>query len=105
MMRSYTETRRCRRRFILTYFGEPAAEQCWTCDRCVSDARRPGMIDLRATTFVSPFPEQARVRHTAWGEGLVLRHEGDAIVVLFDDVGYKTLSLDLVRERGLLQEA
>jgi ATP-dependent DNA helicase RecQ len=43
------------------------------------------------------------VRHAAWGEGLVLRHEPDAIVVLFDDVGYKTLSLDLVREHGLLQ--
>jgi ATP-dependent DNA helicase RecQ len=42
------------------------------------------------------------VRHTSWGEGLVLRHEGDSIVVLFDDVGYKTLSLDLVREKGLL---
>jgi ATP-dependent DNA helicase RecQ len=105
MMRSYTETRGCRRRFILTYFGEPAEEQCWTCDRCVSDANRPGLIDLHGRPADGPFPEQARVRHAAWGEGLVLRHEGDSIVVLFDDVGYKTLSLDLVRERGLLQEA
>ena len=42
------------------------------------------------------------MRHASWGDGLVLRHEGDSIVVLFDDVGYKTLSLDLVREKGLL---
>jgi ATP-dependent DNA helicase RecQ len=105
MMRSYTETRGCRRRFILTYFGEPAAEQCWSCDRCVADAARAETIDLHDNGHDNPFPEQARVRHRSWGEGLVLRHEGDAIVVLFDEVGYKTLSLDLVRERGLLQEA
>jgi ATP-dependent DNA helicase RecQ len=103
MMRNYTETRGCRRRFILTYFGEPAAEQCWTCDRCVADAAR-AVIDLTDRSNGSiPFPEQARVRHTVWGEGLVIRHDGDAIVVLFDDVGYKTLSLDLVAQKGLLQ--
>jgi ATP-dependent DNA helicase RecQ len=102
-MRNYTETRGCRRRFILTYFGEPAAEQCWTCDRCVADAAR-AVIDLTDRSNGSiPFPEQARVRHTVWGEGLVIRHDGDAIVVLFDDVGYKTLSLDLVAQKGLLQ--
>ena len=100
MMRAYTETRGCRRRFILTYFGEPAAEQCWTCDRCIADAARRDE-PLRLTD--RPFPEQTRVRHARWGEGLVLRHEGDSIVVLFDDVGYKTLSLDLVKQRDLLQ--
>ena len=102
MMRSYTEIRGCRRRFILTYFGEPAEDQCWTCDRCVADAAKPDLCgevqDLRG----QPFPEQSRVRHRAWGDGLVLRHEPDAIVVLFDDVGYKTLSLDLVHRHGLL---
>jgi ATP-dependent DNA helicase RecQ len=104
MMRAYTETRGCRRRFILTYFGEPAADRCWSCDRCIADAAagdEGDAIDLRE----SPFPEQTRVRHPTWGNGLVLRHEGDAIVVLFDDVGYKTLSLDLVRQRDLLEPA
>ncbi|MCU1372798.1 MAG: ATP-dependent helicase RecQ, partial [Actinomycetia bacterium] len=105
MMRNYTETRGCRRRFILTYFGEPAAEQCWTCDRCVADAARAA-IDLtdRANGSIA-FPEQARVRHQVWGEGLVIRHDGDAIVVLFDGVGYKTLSLALVLAKGLLTPA
>ena len=103
MMRSYTEARGCRRRFILTYFGEPADEQCWTCDRCVADAAAgdDDVLDLTER----PFPEQTRVRHSSWGEGLVLRHEGDSIVVLFDDVGYKTLSLDLVVQNGLLAPA
>lgn len=49
-----------------------------------------------------PFPLNTRVRHDAWGEGLVQRYEVDKMVVLFDDVGYKTLDVDLVGERGLL---
>ena len=101
MMRAYTETRGCRRRFILTYFGEPAADQCFSCDRCIADAASPEyVIDLRDD---GPFREQARVRHRTWGEGLVIRQENDTIVVLFDDVGYKTLSVDLVRDKGLLE--
>lgn len=33
------------------------------------------------------------------------RQEGDKIVILFDSVGYKTLSLELVTEQNLLQQA
>jgi ATP-dependent DNA helicase RecQ len=104
MMRNYAETRGCRRRFILTYFGEPAEERCWTCDRCVADAAKAD-LDLTEDTGDHPFPEQGRVRHPAWGDGLVVRNDGDAIVVLFDEVGYKTLSLGLVLEKGLLEPA
>ena len=100
MMRNYAETRGCRRRFILTYFGEPAADECFTCDRCIAGAAKVTVEPI--VLSAAPYPEQTRVRHSSWGEGLVLRHEGDSIVVLFDDVGYKTLSLDLVREKGLL---
>jgi len=105
MMRAYAETRGCRRRFILTYFGEPAADECFSCDRCISNAARAFDGGPGATNGSTPFPEQSRVRHASWGDGLVLRHEGDSIVVLFDDVGYKTLSLDLVIEKGLLTPA
>jgi ATP-dependent DNA helicase RecQ len=105
MMRSYTETRGCRRRFILTYFGEPAEDKCWTCDRCVADAASGIFEDEVLGDSEHPFPEQSRVRHKSWGEGLVLRHEEDSIVVLFDDVGYKTLSLDLVVDNQLLESA
>jgi ATP-dependent DNA helicase RecQ len=99
-MRNYAETRTCRRRFILTYFGEPAADECFTCDRCIANAARAVLID--DTRDDGAFPAQMRVRHSSWGDGLVLRNEGDSIVVLFDEVGYKTLSLELVRENGLL---
>ena len=31
-----------------------------------------------------------------------MRYEGEKMVVLFEEVGYKTLSIDIVKERGLL---
>ncbi len=43
--------------------------------------------------------------HRAWGEGTVMRYEGDRISVLFDAVGYKTLDLGLVLDEGLLAAA
>jgi hypothetical protein len=32
-----------------------------------------------------------------------MRYEGDRIVVLFEEVGYKTLLLETVQSRGLLE--
>jgi ATP-dependent DNA helicase RecQ len=52
-----------------------------------------------------PFAVGARVRHESWGEGVVQRYEEDVVAVLFDDVGYKTLALDVVVERSLLLHA
>ncbi len=49
------------------------------------------------------WPVQCRVAHRKWGEGLVLRHEGDAMVILFGDAGYRTLSVDLVEAGRLLE--
>ncbi len=49
------------------------------------------------------FPLNSRVRHKTWGEGLVMHYEGDKIVVMFDTVGYKTLSIEVVTENGLLE--
>jgi ATP-dependent DNA helicase RecQ len=43
------------------------------------------------------------VRHAEWGVGTVQRFEADKMVVLFDDVGYKTLSVDLVVANDLLE--
>jgi ATP-dependent DNA helicase RecQ len=42
------------------------------------------------------------VTHEEWGRGVVQTVEGDTVVVLFDDAGYRTLSMPVVRERGLL---
>jgi ATP-dependent DNA helicase RecQ len=51
----------------------------------------------------SPFPLQSTVTHASWGSGVVMRYEGDRIVVLFEEVGYRTLSLEAVAARGLLE--
>jgi ATP-dependent DNA helicase RecQ len=98
MMRGYAETTDCRRAFLLSYFGEPFAPPCGNCDNCEAGRASAPPEDV-------PFEVGARVRHGSWGEGVVQRYDEGAVAVLFDDVGYKTLALDLVIERGLLSEA
>jgi ATP-dependent DNA helicase RecQ len=100
MVRAFAETDGCRREFVLSYFGEPFAPPCGHCDNC-----RAGKVKPPDATD-EPFALGARVAHPEWGEGVVQRYEHDrAVVVLFDEVGYKTLALDVVRERGLLEPA
>jgi ATP-dependent DNA helicase RecQ len=43
------------------------------------------------------------VEHSEWGSGVVMRVEDDRLVVLFDEVGYKTLGIAAVTENGLLR--
>ena len=95
MMRAYAETGDCRRAFILSYFGEPFEPPCGRCDNCEAGRVHAPPADV-------PFPVGARVAHGQWGEGVVQRYDGDAMVVLFDDAGYKTLALEVVRERAIL---
>ena len=101
MMRAYAEADSCRRAFLLSYFGEPYEPPCGNCDFC--DAH--GDEAATAAQADAPFAIGARVRHDQWGEGAVQRYENDAMTVLFDDVGYKTLALSVVAERGLLDPA
>jgi ATP-dependent DNA helicase RecQ len=98
MMRGYAEHEHCRRAFILSYFGEPYDRACGNCDNCEAGRGLP-----RAAS--EPFPVGSRVDHEQWGQGVVQRYEGDQIVLLFDSVGYRTLSVELVAERDLLSRA
>ena len=43
------------------------------------------------------------MEHSEWGPGIVMRIEDDRLVVLFEEVGYKTLGLAAVTENGLLR--
>jgi ATP-dependent DNA helicase RecQ len=98
MMRGYAETDGCRRAFVLSYFGEPFEPPCGACDNCLA-GRTDAMPDE------VPFEVGSRVAHGQWGKGIVQRYDDDAVVVLFDEVGYKTLALEVVEERSLLKPA
>lgn len=98
MMQGYAELDECRRAYILNYFGEATDEPCGFCDNC--DA---GVIGAEATD--KPFALNTRVTHAEWGDGTVMRYEGEKMAVLFDAVGYKSLAVPLVMERSLLTNA
>jgi ATP-dependent DNA helicase RecQ len=95
MMRRYAEHSGCRRSFLLSYFGQDYPGPCGACD---NDRRY-----APATAEAEPFPVGARVASERWGEGSVLRYDGDQVTVLFDDHGYRDLLVPLVLERGLLR--
>lgn len=97
MVRGYAETTGCRREYVLSYFGEAFEGPCGNCDNCDAGLTRADRRDR-------PFEVGASVRHPELGDGTVQRYDGDTVVVLFDEHGYRTLALDLVVERGLLSE-
>ncbi len=90
MMLQYAETRGCRRRFILNYFGENfLPESCGQCDNCLRVATATAKkVDSRVT---SGYSIADIVTHPKFGQGTVERAEKDLITVLFPSVGYKTL--------------
>jgi ATP-dependent DNA helicase RecQ len=98
MMRAYAETGGCRRAFVLGYFGEGYDPPCRNCDVCEEKGDAVAREDSGA-----PFAAGDRVTHAEWGEGTVGQVEDGQVTVVFDTVGYKTLALDLVLERGLLE--
>jgi ATP-dependent DNA helicase RecQ len=99
MMRQFAEGRSCRGQYLLAYFGEHLAHPCGHCDNCDRGlAPRP-----RRSPEQVPYPVHSTVRHPEWGSGMVLRYEQDRMIVLFDDVGYKTLSVPVVVKQGLLR--
>ena len=100
MVRTYAETRDCRREVLLSYFGDDFTGPCGACDTC-ADGRTTETDDEADR----PFPVGAEVRHDEWGVGVVQRYGADRMTVLFADAGYRTLGVDLVVERELLRPA
>jgi ATP-dependent DNA helicase RecQ len=96
MMRGYADMTDCRREYILNYFGEVYAPPCDNCDNCLAGR------SVTKSLSAQPYPIDSQVVHKLWGPGMVMRHAGDTMVVLFDSVGYRTLAVDLVMEEGLL---
>ena len=114
MMADYAETTSCRRRYLLNYLGdEYPAELCLRCDNCLrlAEGVAPDEWDLeRQSERVErdrsgPFDPGAAVVHPEWGPGVVQRVDRDVMVVLFDEVGYRSMHGPTVAERGLLTPA
>jgi ATP-dependent DNA helicase RecQ len=97
MLRAYAEHDGCRRAFILGYFGEEYTPPCGNCDNCDAGRGAP-----TPTAGPAEFAVGDHVRHPEWGEGSVVSLDGDQLTVVFDSVGYRTLALEVVRERDLL---
>ncbi|MFJ6391065.1 RecQ family ATP-dependent DNA helicase [Streptomyces sp. NPDC091972] len=113
MMLGYAETTGCRRRFLLGYFGEPYDAPCGACDTCATPSAGDSVVEgvgdtgeeSPAHTAAESYPAGTRVRHTEWGEGTVMSEEGDRITVMFESMGYRTLSLAAITGKGLLSAA
>ncbi|HEX6292155.1 MAG TPA: RecQ family ATP-dependent DNA helicase [Herpetosiphonaceae bacterium] len=106
MMRGYAETGDCRRRHLLSYFGEEyQAERCMLCDNDLRPADEQRIVVGEEKVVESRFAAGDAVSHEAWGEGVVQRVDADSLTVLFESVGYKVLATDVIQERGLLQAA
>jgi ATP-dependent DNA helicase RecQ len=101
MMRAYAETTRCRMEFLLAYFGEQVPAVCGRCDTCASGTAQAAFAAARPGA--TPYDVGADVVHRTFGPGSVVDVEGDTITVLFDDVGYRTLAVDVVERKGLLE--
>jgi ATP-dependent DNA helicase RecQ len=102
MMRGFAETQNCRSQVLLAYFGEVLKNRCGHCDNCVNGTAPKPQPAARRN---EPFAVHSRVEHGEWGGGLVMNYEDDRMTVLFDEVGYKTLSVSVVTERKLLTPA
>jgi ATP-dependent DNA helicase RecQ len=117
MMLRYAESGTCRGRALLGYFGEQMNGACGHCDNCETGSPRTTAARATRRSRVAvphqasspparasqrPFPVSSAVRHPEWGAGTVMAYEQDRVVVLFEDAGYKTLSVPIVRQRGLL---
>jgi ATP-dependent DNA helicase RecQ len=100
MMRGYADTTGCRRQHLLSYFGEQLDEPCGNCDNCSAGTAQ----QQHADDGTQVFPVDSAVEHSGWGPGIVMRHEDDRIVVLFEEVGYKTLATQAVIDHDLLRQ-
>ena len=103
MMRGFAQTQNCRTQILLAYFGEDMPKRCGHCDNCADGTA--SATDAATAATGEPFAVHSKVRHGEWGPGMVMGYEEERMTVLFDEVGYKTLSVPVVVENNLLTSA
>ena len=103
LIKQYAETQECRRWFLLNYFGEATDSFCGHCDTCDSGLSRK-RADSKAEENV-PYAVNGKVVHKKFGAGVVMRYEGDKVVILFDTEGYKSLVTEVVVREALVEMA
>jgi ATP-dependent DNA helicase RecQ len=94
--RSYAETSHCRRAELLAYFGDHYEPPCGRCDN-------DNLLGAVPEAHVDVPNQGRRVRHKLWGEGTLLHQDGHELIVVFDAVGYRTLT-PAALTNGLLVE-
>ena len=101
MMLQYCETRSCRRKFILNYFGEDfELPNCGACDNCRAQLAKGGVVEvLDIGSPADEFRIGDTVFHPKFGAGTVERAERDLVTVLFPAHGYKTLLASAVHRQ------
>ena len=100
MMRAYAETDRCRSAFLLGYFGERGARPLRRSATTAAPASRP----RRAATPTRRTPCRAACAHDEFGAGTSPTSRRTGSPCCSRTSGYRTLSLALVEEHGLLEE-
>ena len=101
MMRGYAETDRCRAAFLVGYFGEQQERPL----RALRQLPRRPLEETAEVDADAPYRVQSQVRHAEFGVGTVTDVEEDRLTILFEDVGYRTLSLAVLEEHRLLTPA
>lgn len=98
MMRTYAETRECRRGFLLGYFGDELTAACGGCDICDTsvEAVEP------AAGHDAQYIVGAAIEHSQWGPGTVMSVDGDKLTAYFDAEGYRQLSIPVLQDRHLI---
>jgi ATP-dependent DNA helicase RecQ len=97
LVRRYAETRACRWRQLLEYFGQPVDAPCGRCDVCDA-GEATGPAD-------GPFHAGQVVEHRSFGPGQVVSVDDDTVVVRFDDGTHRVLHVELVERDRLLVPA
>ncbi|MFD4561128.1 RecQ family ATP-dependent DNA helicase [Streptomyces sp. NPDC058469] len=66
MMRGYSETTHCRRRFLLGYFGDSVPIPCGACDNCTGEVAKPVSAMRSERSGDAGRPNKAAARRLRW---------------------------------------